>query len=207
MSDNKAQENKSTLTQNKQRATIMVLIGLIVILLLFIIIPKNDRETEILPTGTVPLSEDDSMSFEFNLTSSGKHSVSLSPGERFTVSYRIYRTDNDEDFPVIAVQNEIEFDPGIFELVEDSISCGYTTSIHTYEDGRCRVFMNAYSVSPQGFEYKQGAEFGSFDLKVRDDASPGSYQITSNRCEMVSPGGEALYSFTVKDLTVKIIDN
>ncbi|MBR2780437.1 MAG: hypothetical protein IKD81_03375 [Eubacteriaceae bacterium] len=156
------------------------------------------------PGVPVLLPEDDSMSFEFNLTASGKHSVTVAPGDTVTVLFRLYRTDTDADFSVYAVQNEIEFDTGVFELVEDSISCRYTVSVHSYEDGRCRIYMNTFSTSPSGFVYTQGAEFGSFTLRVKDDVPPGTYQIASMNYKMSASGGRALYASTSKDVEVEV---
>ena len=110
------------------------------------------------------------------------------------------------DFVIYAVQNEIEYDSSVFELIEDSISCGYTYSIHDYDGGVSRIFMNAYAVTPAGFDYKQGAEFGSFTLRVKEDAPAGKYDITSNEYGMAAQGGYSLYSSTVRDLTVEIVE-
>ena len=182
--------------------TALIIIGVLLFIIGSYAISEQSKGEE--QAGPVPLSEDASMRFEFNLASSGKHSIDVGPGEAFTVSYRIYRTDSDSDFIIHSVQDEIEFDTDIFELIEESISCGYTVSIHQYDGARCRVFMNTYAATPAGFEYKQGEEFGSFTLKVRDSAPAGSYDITNNNCEMSASGGYSLYSHTVKDLTVNI---
>lgn len=188
------------------KPVVIVLLGIVAILIVFGLLKSLDasREEENVSDGPVILPVDDSMTFEFSLTSSGKHAVALTPGDVFTVSYKIYRTDKDADFQIYAVQNEIEFDPEIFELIEDSISCGYTTSIHSYDNGRCRIYMNAFSPSPSGFKYIQGAEFGSFSLKISDNATPGSYEITSNNCKITDQGGQSLYKSTVKNVTVEI---
>ena len=183
-------------------ATALIIICVFLYILgAYVISGRSEKQNQ---SGTVPLSEDASMRFEFNLASSGRHSIDVMPGDTFTVSYRIYRTDSDSDFVIHSVQDEIEFDTDVFELIEDSISCGYTVSIHQYDGARCRIFMNTYAVTPEGFEYKQGAEFGAFTLKVKDSALAGSYDITNNNCEMSASGGYSLYAHTVKDLTVKI---
>lgn len=212
MSEQETSKGKTSVKKHisikKRKVTLSVSIAFVVLLLVFgtfiILEARNSKQPE---PDYIPLANDDSMSYEFNLTASGKHTVKVSAGDSFTVSYKIYRTDADTDFNIYAVQNEIEYDPSVFELVEDSITCKYTVSLHSYDDGRCRVFMNAFSSSLSGFEYKQGAEFGSFTLKVKDDAEPGSYTITSNNCGMAVPGGGALYSHTVNDLTVEIESN
>ena len=190
--------------RKKRDSIIMVSLILFVLLVVFGVYSLQNRNNGPEPTGPVPLEEDDSMKVEFNLTAGGKHTVSISPGESFTVTYRIYRIDKDSDFIIHSVQDEIEFNTDVFELIQDSISCGYTVSIHDYDGARCRVFMNTYAITPEGFEYKQGAEFGSFTLKVKDNAPFGSYEITNNSCEMAAPGGFSTYAYTVRDLTVNI---
>ena len=203
-------ENKNTKRTNvkkgKKKRDTVVMVSIVFLVLLVVFGVYSILNINVHPSSEPsPLKEDESMRFEFNLTSDNKHTISVSPGESFTVTYKIYRTDADSDFVIHAVQDEIEYDSSVFELIEDSISCGYTVSIHDYDDDKCRIFMNTFAVTPEGFEYKQGAVFGSFTLKVKSDAASGSYDITNNNCEMSASKGYALYAFTVKDLTVTIV--
>lgn len=205
-STNRNPSQRSRKKSRKQDTIIMLLLVMVVLLMTFCVYVmidkyKSNEQPEIDPK---PLSENDAMTFEFNLTSSGRHAIELSPGDTFTVVYRLYRNDEDSDFVIYAVQNEIEYDSSVFELIEDTLSSSYNVSVHDFGNNKYRVFMNAFSTVSTGFEYKQGSEFGSFTLRVRDDAPSGSYDITSNDCGMSAPGGYAVYSYSVKDLTVTI---
>lgn len=161
--------------------------------------PKRTGEDD----GSVKsLPIDDSMSFDFALISDNSHSITVKPGDEFTVRYIIKRVDEDSDFRMYAVQNEIQFDGKAFELVNGSLRSSYTFSVHELGDGVCSIFMNGYSPDPEGVLLSRNYEFGSFVLKARN--AEGEYKISSNNCEMSTKGGTKLYMHSVTDLDIKI---
>lgn len=176
-----------------------IVLGVIVIALLILWSTGQEDDQS---TGPIALPVDSSMRFEFNVAGNGMHQLEVSRGDIITVEYKLYRLDANEDFPVYAVQNEIEFDTAAFRLIEDSIQSAYTTSVHQLDGGGCRVFMNTFSSGPDGFTYGQGAVFGSFQLEVL--ANEGTYEVTSNDYEMSCKGGESLYEAVSNDLSVTV---
>lgn len=198
---------KKRVSREKRKRDIVSMVSIILLSMfamfaMYSLLDKGDNSET---SGPAPMAEDDSMMFEFDITSSEKYTIDVLPGEVFTVTFRIYRMDADSDFIIHSVQNEIEFDSSVFELNEESISCDYRVSVHEFARGKTRLFMNAYAVTAEGFEYIQGETFCSFTLTVKDNAPAGSYYITNNEYEMSDSEGHAKYAIAVKDLTVNIV--
>ncbi len=204
---NRTEKTRKSVSSTRVRLLmVLAMFGLIFLIAVFYYLSGGEVAPDEGIDTIQPIPEDESMSFEFNLTSDSKHIVTLKPGDTFKVVYRLYRTDKDEDFNLYAVQNEIEYDPSVFVLDTETISSRFKTSIHSVSDNANRIFMNMFSAVDAGFDYKQGDVFGSFVLKVREDALPGSYDITSNNCRMSNYDGTASYKCTVNDLTIEIVD-
>lgn len=195
-------EKKNIWTYLRDKRFLVLLLVIFVLLLIVVWQSCRKDESQQADRDTTELPVSDEMVFEFQLSSEDRHELEVTEGDIITVVFRLYRTDQDADFKMYALQNEIQFDGSVFELVEGSIDSAYTTSFHEMEDGFCRLFINTFSPTPEGTDFAQGAVLGTFQLKVLSGA--GEHEVSSENYEMSMKNGEELYEATANNLKITI---
>ncbi len=148
------------------------------------------------------LAMDNSRSFQYTLLSEGQNQIRVEPGQVFTVTVTLSRTDAAEDWAMHAWQTEVAYDAVGLELVEDSIrpASGIGSSFHAGA-GENRVFFNSYSFSKSGKAYPASLEVGTFQLKARWG---GEYTIHNVNYLVGTPGGMDRYECASGDLAVTV---
>lgn len=147
------------------------------------------------------LAADDSMQFHFDLTVDGEHTKNVLSGDVITVVFALSRTDSDKSYTVYGVQDEIEYDPEFFELVEGSalLMPGIDQSQVSLVSGMHRFYINYLSLGG-GTEWAASTTLGSFQLRVI--AETGVTHIR-NMANFVSTGdGADTYAATKDDVTI-----
>ncbi len=151
----------------------------------------------VLPVSAV----DNSMQFNFDLSVDGAHTKNVITGDIITVVFTLQRTDSEKNYTVYGVQNEIEYDPEFFELVDGSalLMPGIDQSNISLVNGNHRFYMNYLSLGG-GTEWSALTTLGSFQLRVI--AETGVSHICSNAYFVSTADGTDSYASTKEDVTV-----
>jgi hypothetical protein len=157
------------------------------------------------------LATDASQQYLFTLTAqkSGgarESTLSIALGEEITVYLTLTRTDTSAEYPIYAMQDEIQYDSTMFELSGVAVitASGFKTSLRDEKDGaHKRVYMNFVSAAAGGDAYPATLEVGSFTLKA---IAKGTTAIANKNAKMSTPTGSESYATTVRDVTVTIGD-
>ena len=137
----------------------------------------------------------------YDLTSGGKHDITVKTGEVITVTYRLSAS---ERCRVSTTQNEIYYDSGFFEFVEGSDEAGsggtgYETGSRPPRlDGSHYVFFNT------GVTHEHDtppAEIGTFRLKVI--AAGGETVVENRRCKAADENA-VHFAAETRDLKVRV---
>lgn len=148
------------------------------------------------------LAMDNSRSFQYTLLSEGQNQVRVEPGQVFTVTVTLSRTDAAEEWAMYAWQTEVAYDATAFELVEGSVktAANVGSSIHpgTMES---RVYFNAYALSKTGRTYPAVLEVGSFKLRPR---WAGDFTVRNANYLVSTAAGADRYQCVSSDLAVNV---
>lgn len=144
---------------------------------------------------------DTSREFLFELTADGGNEKKVQTGDIITVVFTLYRTDSEEDYTMLAMQNEIRYDSNFFKLVEGSamLSDGISTTEIGLRDHYREFYMNFVSLFG-GETWKAKRIIGSFQLEVI--ATSGVSKITNEDYLVSAAGGKDTYRATCQDVTI-----
>ena len=157
--------------------------------------------TLLLPLLCVNASAAETPEFRYELTVDGKDTVEAETGDLITVTLHLYRTDEDADYTMYALQDEIRYDSSFFELVEDSaylMQGVRSTDIGVAKD--LREFYMAYLSFGGGETWKQKTRIGTFQLRVT--GTSGTTTITNEDFRVSLPDGSDSYVCDANVLTV-----
>ena len=153
------------------------------------------------PLFSINVSAAEAPEFRYELTIDGLDTVEAESGDLLTVTLHLYRTDEDADYTMYAMQNEIRYNSDFFELVEDSPQLYkgvQSTDIQVAEDLR-EFYMSFLSMSG-GENWKQKTRVGTFQLRVTGTA--GTTTITNEDFLVSLPDGSGSYKCEGNTLTV-----
>lgn len=152
-------------------------------------------------------SDNDDMSFRFELTVNGNESASVEPGGEVSVEASLKRTDSSEGFPMYAVQYDIWYNSDIFELIADSLSGGSqnmrvsTRSLEGGRDGWSCVSASKYSSALEGDEWNNEETVVSFTLKAK---KVGSATLQSKTYSVSRTDGMSSYTSSANDAVISV---
>jgi hypothetical protein len=157
------------------------------------------------PIGAA-LAVNSDMSFEYALTANGGASATVAPGDVFAVSLTLSRADVTQGYPMYAVQGNIRYDSGFFELVPGSMESAGGVRADTVElggswDGWTGVSASAYSTRPEGEAWQNTVVMVTFRLKA---LRVGASTIFSEDCVVSTADGLDGYSVTSNNATVTV---
>ena len=153
------------------------------------------------PLFSVNVSAAEAPEFRYELTIDGLDTVEAENGDLLTVTLHLYRTDEDADYTMYAMQNEIRYNSEFFELVEDSPQLNkgvQSTDIQVAEDLR-EFYMSFLSMSG-GEKWQSKTRVGTFQLRVAGTA--GTTTITNEDFLVSLPDGSGSYKCEGNTLTV-----
>ena len=144
---------------------------------------------------------DDSRAFFFELSVDGKDSKEVQNGDVITVTFTLNRTDSGEDYDMYAMQNEIRYDSGFFELVEGSamLSNGIASSDIGLRDSFREFYMNFVSLTG-GEKWSAKRLVGSFQLRVIGQS--GVTKITNQDYLVSTADGKDSFKAECQDVTI-----
>ena len=144
---------------------------------------------------------DDSRTFFFELSVDGKDSKEVQNGDVITVTFTLNRTDSGEDYDMYAMQNEIRYDSGFFELVEGSamLSNGIASSDIGLRDSFREFYMNFVSLTG-GEKWSAKRLVGSFQLRVIGQS--GVTKITNQDYLVSTADGKDSFKAECQDVTI-----
>ena len=134
----------------------------------------------------------------FDLTAGGKNEVTVPTGTTVEVTFTVTASDNDREYDLNSIQNEIKFDESFFKFVDKSLKLTSSEAKGGLKEkfAGLRVYMNDMDAT-----YKKEQKVGTFKLKVI--ARSGSGKVESTEMLAYDENGGAL-SIRCKDLTVKV---
>lgn len=139
--------------------------------------------------------------FQFELSVDGGTTKEVHTGDVITVVLRLKRTDENADYTMYAMQDEIHYDGAFFELVEGSQVLAKdikATDIGMLDDYR-EFYMNYLSTSG-GTTWNYDTLVGSFQLRVI--ATSGVTKITNQDYLVSTKDGSGSYSSEANELTI-----
>ena len=144
---------------------------------------------------------DDSREFFFELSVDGGHEKRVQPGDVITVVFILHRRDEEAEFDMYAMQNEIRYDSEFFRLVEGSamLTDGISTAEIGLRDNFREFYMNFVSLSG-GESWEAKRLIGSFQLEVTGET--GVTKITNQDYLVSTPDGKDSYSAACQDVTI-----
>lgn len=148
-------------------------------------------------------AEDSAPSYQFDLSANQEHTIHAMPGDILTVTLRLKRTDSDAASQIYAVQDEIQYDPAFFRLVEGSmlLENGVESTDIALRDGSQRIYLN-YLSQEGGTEWQSDTLLGTFQLEVLADA--GSSILENSDYLVSTQDGADSYLADAQDLTVVV---
>ncbi len=154
----------------------------------------------------LPLSAfavDETRQYQFSLEAGQEHSVQATPGEVLTVTLRLQRTDSPDAAPIYSVQDELQYDPAFFRVIEDSLllSDGVESTDLAMRDGNQRLYLNYLSLDG-GSDWSADTVLGTFQVEVL--AESGTSTITNEDCIVSTEDGSDTFAVTTDDLTVVV---
>lgn len=155
----------------------------------------------LIPVLCIPASAAENPGFRYELTVEGSETVEVSTGDIITVTLYLYREDENTPYTMHAMQAEIRYDSGFFELVEDSalLSSGIQSTDIAVGGGFREFYMNFVSFSG-GVRWEPKTRIGSFQLRVIGTA--GVSTITNEDFLVSLPDGSGSYKCEANTLTV-----
>ena len=139
--------------------------------------------------------------FRYELTVDGNDTVEVNTGDVITITLHLYRTDEDANYTMYAMQDEIRYDSEFFELVDDSIllSDGIQSTDIALVDNHREFYMNYVSLTG-GNTWNSKMRVGTFQL--RDIGVAGTSTITNQDYLVSLPDGSGSYKCDANELTV-----
>lgn len=155
----------------------------------------------LIPGLCVPALAAETPEFRYELTVDGKDTVEVNTGDVITVTLHLYRTDADEAYTMYAMQDELRYDSGYFELVPDSalLASGIQSTDIALVDNHREFYMNFVSLSG-GAQWAPQTRVGTFQLKVTGES--GVTTITNEDFLVSLPDGSGSYKCDANKLTV-----
>ena len=129
----------------------------------------------LMPTLTTVNADEPQGAFalEFTLEADGGQSIiTAAKDDVITVSFRMKRTDSNEEYVTNGFQNYIHYDLSFFELVEDSIVC-YDTGNATAKKQTSITYGEIIQCQNMGKTYASDFVFCTFELKVIGTSGSG----------------------------------
>ena len=155
----------------------------------------------LIPALYIPAAAAKTPEFRYELTVDGSDTVEVTTGDIITVTLHLYRTDEDSNYIMCAMQDEIRYDSDFFELVPDSAQLASkieSTDIRVAENLR-EFYMNFLSFSG-GETWNPKTRIGTFQLRVI--GTSGVTTITSQDFLVSLPDGSGSYACDANELTV-----
>ena len=143
----------------------------------------------------------DEPEFIYELSVDGKDTVEVNTGDIIAVTLHLRRTDSDAEYTMYSMQDEIRYESGFFELVEDSAMLyeGINSTDIAVDDDFREFYMNFLSFSG-GTQWEADTCVGKFQLRVVADS--GVTTITNEDYAVSLPDGSGSYSCETQNLTV-----
>lgn len=148
------------------------------------------------------LAADESRCYQFSLTANGSDSITAVPGEIITVVLTLDSVSGSAG-PMYALQDEIEYDPTFFRLVDNSCMLG--ANIESTElgmrNGMRRLYMNYLSFDA-ATSWPETFMVGYFQLEVI--ATSGVSSVTNENFAVSTQNGQDAFQSESKNLTVTV---
>ncbi len=156
--------------------------------------------------STTIFAAGDEMTFKYELSVDevGQSEKTVNKGDVITIILHLNRTDDNSDYTMYSMQDEIRYDTKFFELVPNSevLANGVmSTDIAVKNDNR-EFYMNFFSLGGQSWEANK--KIGSFQLRVI--AETGSTEITNQDYLVSLKDGSRSYDCEANKLKIKIGD-
>lgn len=156
----------------------------------------------LLPHFMLPVqAAEEKEKFLFELSVDGNNTKEVELGDVITVVLRLKRTDENEEYTMYAMQDEIRYDSTFFEVVEgsavlnDSISSTHIAMVDRYRE----FYMNYLSMSG-GEKWNADTLVGSFQLKVIGES--GVTKITNEDYLVSLKDGSGSYACEANEVTI-----
>ena len=134
--------------------------------------------------------------------------TSANVGDTITVSLALNRTDENADYLLYSMQDEIRYDNRYFELVDGSVSKAFPTldvSMRSMSDGiHEKVIVSYIDYSGNGKTMNGALTMCTFDLKV---LASGTSAIESTDYKINMPSGKDVYDSTANTVSVTVSGN
>lgn len=149
------------------------------------------------------LAADSQREYLFELSVNGADSVEAETGDVITVTFCLRRTDSGSGNLIRAMQDEILYDSGFFELVDGGAlsAPGIETGDLARRTGGRAYYMNFVSLTG-GEEWANDVTVGSFQLRVTGVS--GSSVIRNGNYSVSTADGSASYAASARDVTVTV---
>lgn len=151
------------------------------------------------------LAADSSRSYTFDLSANGGYEVQAKTGDVIAVTLRLVRTDAQEAALMYAMQDEITYDGGFFELVDGGAiaASGVATQEIGLRDGSRAYYMNYLSLVG-GDSWEADTMVGLFQLRVTGES--GSSVIENRNFLVSTADGSDVYTAEATSITVTVSD-